>query len=229
MAAVETRLAGASRFERASYLVGRTLVVAFCRTWLGMRVEGTEHVPGSGPFILAPTHRSNMDILLACGVTRRRLRYMGKDTLWKFRPIGRLLSMLGGFPVTRGTADLEALKRCVAVLRGGEPLVLFPEGTRRSGPTIDHLFDGAAFVAAKAGVPIVPVGIAGAEDSMPKGQKRIRRSRCVVLVGAPLSVETSSAGRTSRADLESATEALRGRLQELLDSASEMVRARQAK
>lgn len=229
MAAVQTKLAGASRLERAAYTFGRALVVTFCRIWLGMRVEGAEHVPTSGPFILAPTHRSNMDILLACGVTRRRLRYMGKDSLWKFRPIGRMLSMLGGFPVTRGTADLEALKRCVAVLRAGEPLVLFPEGTRRSGPTIDRLFDGAAFVAAKAGVPIVPVGIAGAEDSMPKGQRRIRRSRCVVLVGRPLTVETASAGRASRGELETATENLRVRLQELLDRSTDMVRARQAR
>jgi len=229
MAAVQTRLAGRSRFERAAYALGRGLVVAFCRMWLGMRVEGAEHVPSSGPFILAPTHRSNMDILLACGVTRRRLRYMGKDTLWKFRPIGRMLSMLGGFPVTRGTADLEALKRCVAVLRSGEPLVLFPEGTRRSGPTIDRLFDGAAFVAAKAGVPIVPVGIAGAEESMPKGQRRIRRSRCVVLVGRPMEVAASSSGRASRADLEATTEALQMRLQELLDRSTEMARQRQAR
>ena len=61
-----------------------------------------------------------------------------------------------GFPVTRGTADREALRRCIEVLEMGEVLVLFPEGERKDGPIVQPLFDGAAYVAAKAGVPIVP-------------------------------------------------------------------------
>ena len=76
--------------------------------------------------------------------------------MWKKPADGWLLSSLGGFPVTRGTADREALKRCIAVLEAGEPLVLFPEGERKSGPVVQPLFDGAVYVALKAGVPIVP-------------------------------------------------------------------------
>ena len=74
---------------------------------------------------------------------------MGKDSLWKRQPAAWVLSALGGFPVTRGTADREALKRCIAVLEAGEPLVLFPEGERKSGPIVQPLFDGAAYVAAQ--------------------------------------------------------------------------------
>lgn len=229
MAAVDSHLAGASRIELALYRLGRFLVVVFCRLWLGMRIHGAERVPADGPFVLAPTHRSNMDILLVAGVTRRRMRYMGKDSLWKFRPAGWLLSTLGGFPVTRGSADLEALKRCVAVLRGGEPLVLFPEGTRRSGPLVSDLFDGAAFVAVKAGVPIVPVGVAGAEESMPKGQRRIRRSRCDLVVGEPMTLTTAVPGRATREELAGHTEELRGRLQTLLDESTGLARARQTR
>lgn len=98
---------------------------------------------------------------------------MGKDSLFKIKPIASILSSLGGFPVTRGTADLEALKRCLAVLALGEPIVMFPEGTRQFGPTIQPLFDGAAYLAIKAGVPIVPVGIGGTEAVMRKGSKFI--------------------------------------------------------
>ena len=94
---------------------------------------------------------------------------MGKDSLWKRQPAAWILSALGGFPVSRGTADREALQRCIAVLEAGEPLVLFPEGERKSGPTVQPLFDGAAYVALKAGVPIVPVGIGGSEEVMPEG------------------------------------------------------------
>ena len=95
----------------------------------------------------------------------------GADKYWKNKAFGRLLTALGGFPVSRGTADREALRRCIAVLEGGEPLVLFPEGERKSGPIVQPLFDGATYIAVKAGVPIVPVGIGGSERAMPKGAK----------------------------------------------------------
>lgn len=98
---------------------------------------------------------------------------MGKDSLWKNKTIGSVLSALGGFPVTRGTADLEALKRCLSVLAQGEPIVMFPEGTRQSGEIIQPLFDGASYLAIKANVPIVPVGIGGTQGVMPKGKKMI--------------------------------------------------------
>jgi 1-acyl-sn-glycerol-3-phosphate acyltransferase len=85
---------------------------------------------------------------------------MGKDSLWLKRWKGWLCSALGAFPVSRGTADREALRRCIVVLEAGEPLVLFPEGERKSGPVVQPLFHGAAYVAVKTGVPIVPVGSA---------------------------------------------------------------------
>ena len=96
-----------------------------------------------------------------------------------------LLSALGGFPVTRGTADREALRRCIAVLEAGEPLVLFPEGERKSGPDrCSRCSTAPAYVALKAGVPIVPVGIGGSERVMPKGARFIYPRKVHVIVGA---------------------------------------------
>ena len=89
-------------------------------------------------------------------------------------------------PGHRGAADREALKRCIAVLEAGEPLVLFPEGERKSGSDVQPLFDGAAYVALKAGVPIVPVGIGGSEAVMPKGAKFIHPRKVHVIVGPPI-------------------------------------------
>ena len=152
--------------------------------------------------MLAPVHRSNMDTPFASCVTRRRLRFMGKDTLWKRQPAAWFLSALGGFPVTRGTADREALKRCIAVLQAGEPLVLFPEGERKSGPTVQPLFDGAAYVALKAGVPIVPVGIGGSEAVMPKGASSSARARSTSS-SARRSHGHQSCGRVPRAAVQS--------------------------
>ena len=102
------------------------------------------------------------------------MRYMGKDSIWKSKPLGRFVSMLGAFPVHRGSADRDALKACTDIVNGGSPLVMFPEGTRQSGPVVEELFDGTAYVAAKAGVPIIPMGIGGSEAMMPKGAKLLR-------------------------------------------------------
>ena len=106
------------------------------------------------------------------------------------------------------------------MLERGEPLVLFPEGTRRSGPFVSDLFDGAAFVAVKAGVPIVPVAIAGTEESMGKGRRNIARGRCVMVIGAPLRDTIFDGNRASREELAAITGRLQERLQVLLNDAN---------
>lgn len=214
-----TKMAGQSLASRALYRFVRNLCVLFCRTYLRMRVEGLEHVPKSGAFVVAPVHRSYLDTPIVAVVTKRRLRYMGKDPLWKHPVSAWLLSSLGGFPVHRGTADREALKRCIEVLEGGEPLVLFPEGERKSGPIVHPMFDGAAYVAAKAGVGILPVGIGGSERVMPKGAKWIRPRRVHVTVGPMIMTERAESGRVPRAGIKVVSDQLHEELQRLFDHA----------
>jgi 1-acyl-sn-glycerol-3-phosphate acyltransferase len=144
---------------------------------------------------------------------------MGKDSLWKKAFPRWALSALGGFPVTRGSADKEALVRCIAVLKAGEPLVLFPEGERKSGPLVEPLFDGAAFVAAKAGAPIVPVGIGGSERVMPKGSRMIHPRKVHVVVGPPITISGADRGRVPREQLTEVTTKLHEELQRLFDRA----------
>lgn len=224
MSGVESHFAGNGPISRLAYFVVRAMVATFSRLYTRMRIEGREHLPRTGAYVLAPVHRSYVDTPIACCVTRRRLRYMGKDTLWKRRWSGWILSSLGGFPVSRGTADREALKRCVAVLEGGEPLVLFPEGERKSGPIVQPLFDGAAYVALRAGVPIVPVGIGGSERVMPKGARFVYPRTVRVIIGEPIqpTVQTAS-GRVPRAAIHDASAQLHARLQELFDAAQAKV------
>ena len=197
----------------------RAVLLAFCRVYLRETVEGTEHVPSSGPFVLAPVHRSFMDFALVARVTRRRLRYMAKDSLWKVGILGRLLSHMGAFPVHRGAADRDALRRSVEVLEAGEGLVLFPEGTRRSGPAVQQLFEGAAYVACRTGAPIVPVGIGGSERAMRKGQRLPRPVKVHVVVGPPLVPPPSRDGRVSRREVHELTERLHAEVQRLFDRA----------
>jgi 1-acyl-sn-glycerol-3-phosphate acyltransferase len=147
---------------------------------------------------------------------------MGKDSLWKYRFSDWLLSALGGFPVNRSGADREALAQTLAIIEGGEAVVMFPEGTRRSGPLIEeeHMRDGPAYVAARTQVPLVPVGVGGAEAAMPSGARFIRPVKMVLIVGEPMPPPPlKESGRVSRASVRAQTVELRERLQDLFDRA----------
>lgn len=210
-----------SRAARAFYGGCRALVLGLSYVWFRLSVKGREHVPTTGAFILAPSHRSNLDTPLLGSVTRRPLRFMGKDTLWQAnRVVAWVLSALGGFPVARGTADRDALRRCQAILEAGQPLVLYPEGTRKHGDVVEEVFDGPAFLALKTGVPIVPVGIWGSEAAQGRGAKMIRPVKVRVRVGAPLLPTPAEAGRaTSRRAVKALTEAVRVAVQAQFDAA----------
>jgi len=223
MAIVDSRIVGQTRSTKIFYAIVRGLVVGICRSYLRLRVIGLDNIPKEGAFIFAPTHRSTIDIPVASAATRRRMRFMGKDTIWKYKTIGKFMTGLGAFPVTRGTADLEALKRCIAILNSGEPLVMFPEGTRHYGPEVLPLFDGAAYVALKTGVSIVPAAIAGTEDVMRSGSKAIRFKKCRMVIGKPISAEVSGGGRASREQISELTVKLQHEMQLLLDEANRLI------
>jgi 1-acyl-sn-glycerol-3-phosphate acyltransferase len=214
-----------TRAARAYYEVARRVLLLICRAEWRVSIEGTELVPRGGAFIVAPVHRSNIDTILMSAVTKRRLCYLAKDGLWRFRPFGWLISSLGGFPVRRGAADREALRVSVEVLESGQPLVVFPEGTRRSGPVVAELFEGAAYLSLRTGAPIVPVGIGGSEGALPKGSKVPKRVKVHMIVGVPLVPPAPAAGsperrsRVRRHEIEVLTATLRTELQRLFDRA----------
>jgi len=206
--------------KRLWYDFVRGVIAWFCRLYWRAGIEGTGHIPRHGAFILAPVHRSNIDTPLVCAVTSRRLRYMGKDSMWKYRWSAWFFDSLGGFPVHRGEPDRQALRTCEQVLSAGEPLVVFPEGTRQSGPIIESVFDGVAYLALRTGAPIVPVGIGGSEGAMPKGARFIKPVKVQLLVGAPLAVKAPEPGeRVARRAVRELTDELTAVLQALFDEA----------
>ena len=161
----------------------RAIFVTALWAWFRPKVTGREHVPDSGPVILAPVHRSFADFAFAAFCTDRKLFFMTKDEMWKNKWLGKLLLTVGAFPVHRESADREALQRAEEVLRRGQVLVLFPEGTRREGPVIEDLMEGAAFLSARTGAPIVPIGIGGSDLAMPKGSTIPKPLTIQVVIG----------------------------------------------
>jgi len=207
-----------SRVKKLWYDFVRGVIAWFCRLYWRMSMEGMEHVPATGPFILAPVHRSNIDTPLVCGLTSRRVRYVGKKEMWKYRWSAWFFDNLGGIPVDRGEPDRQAMRRAQDVLEAGEPLVLFPEGTRQSGPIVEHVFDGVAFLALRTGTPIVPVGIGGSEGAMPKGARFIKPVKVHLVVGEAIDVPQPE-GRVPRRAVHELTERLTAELQRLFDEA----------
>jgi 1-acyl-sn-glycerol-3-phosphate acyltransferase len=191
------------------------------RLYFRTKVWGKENVPATGSFIVAPIHRSNLDTPLISAITRkRRLRYMGKESLWKNKYSAWFFSMAGGFPVSRASADRDALRACMEVAERGEPLVMFPEGTRQSGPVVCEMFDGPAYIACRQQVPILPVGLGGTEAAMPKGGRFPPPRQLTIVVGKPIPPPPpTDKGRVSRHAVKDLTEKLRGEIQELFDDA----------
>ncbi len=204
----------------AWYRLARLVFTSVVGAWLRPVVTGRDRVPTEGPAILAPVHRSFADFAFSAFLTRRKLFFMAKDDLWKSRALGRVLTGLGAFPVHREGADREALRRAQEVLERGQLLVMFPEGTRGQGATIGPLHEGAAFLAARTGARIVPVGIGGSEVSMPKGRRIPKRLRIRVVVGEPVTPpESGESGRVPRRQLHATTEELRRAIQSAYDTA----------
>ncbi|MGP8006261.1 MAG: lysophospholipid acyltransferase family protein [Acidimicrobiales bacterium] len=200
------------------YRLLRLLVHGLNRLLFGTTVEGRELVPTDGPVIIAPVHRSFIDFFVASEVTDRKLHYMAKDSLWKHPRLGRFLRSVGAFPVHRESADRQALRLAQRVLDAGEVLVQFPEGERRTGPVVEGLHEGVAFLAARTGATIVPVGIGGSASVMPKGKRIPRPRRIHLVVGQPIAPPApTEGGRVSRSRIHQVTSELTASIQELYD------------
>jgi 1-acyl-sn-glycerol-3-phosphate acyltransferase len=207
------------------YRIFRAFVLTIFKVVFRVRVIGTEHVPTRGGYIVAPSHRSILDIPFAAYTTKRRIRFMAKKeifTTW----IGRqFFNALAAIPVDRMSTDRSALRTAQDALRAGEPVGVFPEGTRNTGPVLGDMHDGAAYLAYKMGVPIVPVGIGGSEEIMATGKVLPRIKRVAVVIGAPIGPPDTPDGARRRAEVSALTTSLREQLQECFDAARAAVGA----
>ena len=203
------------------YRAARAVVLRICVLAFRVRIRGRANVPKSGAYVLAPSHRSVFDIVFLGYVTPRRIRFMGKKEWWSVPVLGALFTALGAFPVDRDATDRSALKAALAAVDNGEPVAIFPEGTRGSGAELGPLFEGPAYVALKRGVPIVPVGIGGSEAILPSGVSVPRLRRAAVVIGEPIFVEKPK-GAVKRSELTRVTEALRVSLQAAFTEAEEL-------
>ena len=166
------------------YWLARALLLPFFLVYFRLERIGREHVPSSGPVLLAANHRSFLDPFVIGALTRRPVYYMAKRELFERRWQAWLLNGLGAFPVDRGAGDKHAMATARAILERGDCVVVFPEGTRvRPGP-LGHPHRGVGRLALQTGARVVPVAVIGTED-VRRGW-RIRPRRVALRCGRPL-------------------------------------------
>ncbi|HUU84017.1 MAG TPA: lysophospholipid acyltransferase family protein [Phycisphaerae bacterium] len=134
------------------------------------RVFAVQHVPVTGPVLLACNHQSFFDPMLAALALPRECHFMARDTLFRNRHFTHLIRYLNAFPVKRGRADVGAIKESLRRLKQGALVIAFPEATRTRDGRIIPMQAGIVALARRANCPIVPTVIEGAYESWPRNQ-----------------------------------------------------------
>lgn len=143
-----------------------------------MRKPDNSMVPEEGGIIVCPNHSSLLDPVFVALALNRRLTFMAKKELFNFKPFGKLISMLGAFPVDRGHSDVAAIKTSIRLIKGGHAMLMFPQGKRTKEADRDKGKHGAVRLAIMTGAPILPVRVS--EDN------KAFRKRSYVRIGEPI-------------------------------------------
>jgi 1-acyl-sn-glycerol-3-phosphate acyltransferase len=183
--------------------------------WLRLGVEGAEHLPTSGPVVLASNHRSFWDIPVHVIGTPRPVFFMAKKELYKGPVVAWLWKVLGGFPVRREIADIRSLDTALALLERGEVVILYPEGTRSPDDRMLPFLKGSAWLALSTGAPLVPCALIGTERRV-RGRRRGLRRRVTMRFGPAIPVEREPDARARRARSDDLTERLLAEITALL-------------
>ena len=152
-------------------------------------VRGRENVPKKDSCIIASNHLSNLDPFLIGLSLPRRISYMAKDSLFRNRILRFMLHRVEAFPVRRGSSDIRALRETLRRLKRGLPVVVFPEGTRKSSGVEKKTQSGIGFLTTKSNVPVVPVHIGGSDKILPPGRKVPKRGYVTISFGKPMTFD----------------------------------------
>jgi 1-acyl-sn-glycerol-3-phosphate acyltransferase len=197
-------LRGFMRFMTTVYLVGL------------FKVEGLENVPRHGALLVCPNHSATLDPpMVPAFLPRSDTWSMAKSEYFR-KPLMRwLFRHYHSFPVVRHTADRAAIRRALDLLKAGEALIVYPEGTRVESGVLATPEPGAGFLAQKAGCPVLPVALTGTRECLPKGTIWPRRVPVTVRFGKPFYVlQRRPAGE--RISHEEAADAIMLHIAELL-------------
>ncbi|NCX92923.1 MAG: 1-acyl-sn-glycerol-3-phosphate acyltransferase [Rhodobacteraceae bacterium] len=181
-----------------TYRLAQFLSYCYLKCFHRFEVKGLGNVPPKGGFILACNHLSYLDPpAVGCRIPRN-LHYFARDSLF-FGPLGLLITKLNSIPVNRDQLDLGTLRKVLSVLKGGEPVLVFPEGTRSPDGTLQKSQKGLGLLVHKSGVPVLPARLHGSFEILGKGKLFPRIGRKLYLnIGSPILSEKLSFDSSDR-------------------------------
>lgn len=190
------------------YAFGKALVKTALSPLYRFEVIGAENFPKDGGILLCANHIHALDPPVVGMTAPRTVHFMAKEELFKLPVLGPILPQVNAFPVKRGMSDREALRMALKILKGGDVVGLFPEGTRSTDGVLKKGLSGAGFFALRGNADVVPCAIIGP-------YKMWRKVK--VVYGEPLRMEPF---RERKASADEVTEEIMASIQALLDQYS---------
>lgn len=190
------------------YAFGKALVKTALSPLYRFEVIGAENFPKEGGILLCANHIHALDPPVVGMTAPRTVHFMAKEELFKLPVLGPLLPQVNAFPVKRGMSDREALRMALKILKGGDVVGLFPEGTRSTDGVLKKGLSGAGFFALRGNADVVPCAIIGP-------YKMFRKVK--VVYGEPLQMEPF---RERKASADEVTTEIMASIQALLDQYS---------
>ncbi|WLR53117.1 lysophospholipid acyltransferase family protein [Bacillus tianshenii] len=187
------------------YRVGYNLVKVVFHSTYRIEVIGSENVPKDGGILLCSNHISNFDPPMVGICAPRPIHFMAKDELFKYPVVKQLMQSINAFPVKRGMGDKQALRQGLKLLKEGEVLGLFPEGTRSKTGELGEGLSGAGFFALRSNAYVVPAAVIGSYKPF---------SKVKVAFGKPIDMQSL---RDEKASAKEATAAIMASIAELLE------------
>ena len=162
------------------------------------KISGVENFPKKGPALIVTNHLGGLDAILALAAMPVQPEGIAAAEVYDWRYIGRLLDWYGAIWIHRGTPDRRAIRCATDALAEGRFLALAPEGRESVTGELEIATGGAAFIALRAGVPVVPIAMTGTEDEHVFGSwRRLKRPAVSLKIGRPISLEDLSPGRNA--------------------------------
>lgn len=178
-----------------------SVVSPILHTYFGGKIYGVENVPQTGGLVIVSNHASYFDPPIVSNCVCRPVAYMAKEELFKIPVLAQAIKLYGAYPVSRGTADRAAIKYALEYLENGWAVGVFLEGTRTRDGRVHDPKRGAALLAAKAKVPLLPVSLWGSEKIVQPGTPIPRKVPLTIRIGKLIATPSS----TSKEELEAVT------------------------
>lgn len=165
-----------------TYWFVRILSRLLTRIFGPVSIYGAERVPRSGGALIIANHLSNADPVVIAASCPRKCWFMAKEELFRIRFLGWFIRQVHAFPVSPRSADRSAIRTAESLLKQGKAVVIFPEGECSETGRMAEFLPGAAMIARRSNVPVVPVGLIGTQRIVPYGRLWPRRARGVVVI-----------------------------------------------